>query len=663
MACFIANAQVHADTMKKLLSILYLTFITLLASAQGGGTEDKKASNFYEEARQHKRFGRIEQAEIYFQKALERDPEYLDALFELSDMYMNMGKTADAKKHIEAIVEKNERYAPSLIVTLAMMAQMEDDFQKALGYYEQYMTIAPPESNNYLAAKRGAANCEFAMWAMEHPVPFEPINLGPGVNSENDDYFPAMTADQELLIYTREFYAPINPISPDGKDEDFFFSERQEDGSWGQAYNPGRPINSSWREGAPTISPDGKYVIFTICDLYGQYGQGKEGFGSCDLFVSVRTGKSWSNPVNMGRTINSKNWESQPSFASDGKTLYFVRGRYSRDHERFDDIYYSELINGKWSQAQALPPNINSTEDEESVFIHPDNKTLYFSSRGHVGLGNMDIFMSRKNDDGTWSDPVNLGYPINTPEHENSFFVSADGEYAIIASNREGGYGKLDLYSFELPDALKPNPVTYLQGKIKDAATGKPLEAFFTLIDLSSGDTIAQASSDRENGSYLVVLPSSENYALMADKKGYLFHSENFELDLATNKSHYTKNIDLQPIEAGRSVVLKNVFFDTDKFDLKPASKTELNKLANLLEANPEVKIEIAGHTDNQGNAAANQVLSENRAKAVYQYLIDHGISVTRLMYKGYGQSKPIATNDTEEGRAQNRRTEFRVLE
>ena len=189
------------------------------------------------------------------------------------------------------------------------------------------------------------------------------------------------------------------------------------------------------------------------------------------------------------------------------------------------------------------------------------------------------------------------------------------------------------------------------------------MEAFFTLIDLGSGDTIALASSDRESGSFLVVLPASENYALLADKQGYLFHSENFELDLATNKSHYTKNIELQPIEAGRSVVLKNVFFDTDKFDLKPASKTELNKLADLLDANPDIKIEVSGHTDNQGNAAANQTLSENRSKAVYQYLIDHGISGGRLMYKGYGQTKPIATNETDEGRALNRRTEFIVLE
>lgn len=649
--------------MRKLIVLIFALLSFSCAFAQGGGTEDKKASNFYEEARQHKRFGRMEMAEIYFQKALERDPQYLDALFELSDMYMKMGKVTEAKKHIETIVQTNERYAPSLIVTLAMMAQMEDEFEKALGYYEQYMTIAPPESNNYKDAKRGAANCEFAIWAMEHPVAFEPQNMGPNVNSENDEYFPAMTADQSLMIFTREFSDPNNPMSPDGKDEDFFFTERQEDGSWGMAYNPGRPINSSWREGAPTISPDGKYIIFTICDLYGQYGPDKQGLGSCDLFVSVRNGKSWSRPVNMGRTINSKNWESQPSFASDGKTLYFVRGRYNKEHDRFDDIYFSELINGKWSEAQPLPPNINSAEDEESVFIHPDNKTLYFSSKGHVGLGNMDIFMSRKNDDGTWGDPVNLGYPINTPEHENSFFVSADGEYAIIASNRDGGYGKLDLYSFELPEALKPNPVTYLQGRIKDGSNGKPLEASFTLIDLSSGDTVVVASSDSENGSYLVVLPASENYALLAEKQGYLFHSENFELDLGTDKSHFTKNIDLQPIEAGRSVVLKNVFFDVDKYDLKPASKTELNKLTDLLIANPTIKIEVSGHTDNQGNAAANQILSENRAKAVYQYLIDHSISGTRLMYKGYGQTNPIATNDTEEGRALNRRTEFRVLE
>lgn len=649
--------------MKTIFLLIFSFLLSLSALAQGGGSSDKKANGYYEEGRQHKRFGRVEMAELTLLKAIERDPEFLDARFELSELYMQTGRIDDGKAMIESIVEKNARYASSLIVTLALIEQQAERYDQALAYYEQYLAIAPEGSNNWIAAKRGAASCEFAKWAMENPVPFDPQNLGENVNSSEDEYFPAMTADEELLIFTRDIPAPNNPYSPDGRDEDFYFAEKQEDGTWGEAYNPGPPINSPWREGAPTISPDGKYVIFTICDLYGQYGPDKQGFGSCDLFVSVRQGKKWSAPVNMGQTINSRNWESQPCFASDGRTLYFIRGRYNSERERFADIYYSELVNGKWSKAEALPSNINSQEDEESVFLHPDGKTMYFSSMGHLGLGSMDIFMSRKQEDGSWGDPVNLGYPINTSGRENSFFVSANGKYAIIASNREGGLGGQDLYSFELPEHLRPNPVTYLKGIIRDADNGQPLEASFKLIDLATGDTVISATSDRTNGAFLVVLPSSDNYALIAEKNGYLYHSENFVLNLEEELTTYTKNIDLQRLQAGRSLVLKNVFFDTDKFDLKPESKTELTKLTRLMQYNGNIRIEISGHTDNQGSAEANQVLSKNRAKAVYDYLVSAGIDAARLEYQGYGQTQPIASNDTEAGRSQNRRTEVKIIE
>ncbi|MEQ9188722.1 MAG: OmpA family protein [Cryomorphaceae bacterium] len=649
--------------MKKALLLFALALFCTVSFGQRGGTSDKRAGKFYEEGRQHKKFGRIEQAEATFLAAIERDSLFLDAMYELSDMYMKQGRVEDTKRWLEKIVDQDPNYASSLIITLALIAQQEEDFSKALNYYEQYLGIAPEGSNNWLVAKRGAASCEFAVWAMAHPVPFDPQNLGENVNSADDEYFPAMTADEQLLIFTREIAAPNNPYSPDGLDEDFFFTEKLDDGTWGKAYNPGPPINSPWREGAPTISPDGKYIIFTICDLYGQYGPDKQGFGSCDLFVSVRNGKSWSKPINMGQTINSRNWESQPCFAADGKTLYFVRGRYNRERERLDDIFYSEIVNGKWSKAQPLPPNINSSEDEESVFLHPDGKTLYFSSRGHIGLGMMDIFMSRKQEDGSWGDPINLGYPINTSGHENSFFVSANGKYAIIASNREGGYGKLDLYSFELAEHLRPQPVTYLKGIIRDADDKRPLEASFKLIDLNTGDTIISATSDQETGAFLVVLPSGENYALMAEKGGYLYHSENFILDLEEELTTYKKTIDLQPIASGRSVVLKNVFFDTDKFELKPASKTELTKLTRFMADNPAIRIEISGHTDNAGSQSANQVLSENRAKAVFTYLKENGIEPSRMEFKGYGQTKPIASNENEVGRALNRRTEFMVID
>jgi len=645
--------------MNRYFSLLFLLLFSIAVVAQKrGDTADKKARKYYTEGMEYLRMGEYELAEINFKKAIERDAAYLHPKFDLAQTYLMTGREKESKQLMEEIVAQDPGYSPGLLLNLAMLEAMEQQYAKAKKYYEQALPFTEPGSDNEYKVRMGIASSEFAEKAIQHPVEFNPENLGSNINSATDEYFPALTADENLLLFTRLL---VTPNSPDGYDEDFFFAEKV-NGQWQRAYNPGSPINSPYKEGAPTLSPDGKYIIFTACELYGDYGPGKQGFGSCDLFISERIGKGWSKPVNMGRSINSQHWETQPSFASDGKTLYFIRGKKTREGVRSSDIYVSELKDRQWTPAVPLPGNINSSESEESVFIHPDNKTLYFSSNGHIGMGDMDIYMSRKQADGTWGNPMNLGYPINTSDHENSFHVSASGTYALIASDREGGFGGLDLYSFDLPEALRPNRITYLKGKITDAKTHEPLEARFELIDLSSGDTVVRSYSDQGDGSFLVVLPASDHYALLADREGYLYHSENFELNLDQTTTHYQKNIELQPIEAGRTVVLKNVFFDTDKYDLKPESKTELNKLVQLLNDNPGIKIEISGHTDNQGTTQDNIVLSKNRAKAVYDYLVRAGISADRLSYKGYGESQPIAPNDTEEGRALNRRTEFKVM-
>ena len=648
-----------------ILLTLLLLFSAGLGWAQDGTTSDKKAQKLYDLAKEDYRWNRWEGAEIKLTSAIERDDNYLDAMNLLAEVYIKMNRLDESKEWTKRVIEKNPNYSPNLILILAALEHHGSNYSLALPLYLQYLKIAPPESSNYQAAKLGAASCEYAEWAMKNPVEYDISNLGENVNSEHDEYFPALTADEGLLMFTRAVPVERGTYFLNDRNEDFFFSEKTENDTWGQSYNPGGPLNTQFNEGAPTLSPDGKYLIFTACDLgdMGSYGPDKKGFGRCDLFVSVRQGTRWSKPVNMGSTINSKHWESQPSFSSDGKTIYFIRGKYDRYGDQHTDIYVSEMVNGRWSQAKPLPKNINSDGGEESVFIHPDNQTLYFSSDGHIGLGKMDIFISRRQPDGSWGDPENLGYPINTSDHENSFHVSASGDYAIIASDREGGVGGMDLYKLKLPESAKPQKITYLKGKIKDAGTGKPLEAFFQLIDLNSGDTVVQALADKKTGDFLVVLPASEQYALSAEHDGYLFHSENFELDFSKSLSHYKKNIELQPMVTGSAVVLKNVFFDSDKFELKPKSKTELDRLAQLLKSNPELKIEIAGHTDNQGNAGANQVLSQNRAQAVRDFLVRVGIDEARLTYKGYGQTEPIATNETDEGRQQNRRTEFRIIE
>ena len=392
------------------------------------------------------------------------------------------------------------------------------------------------------------------------------------------------------------------------------------------------------------------------------------------LFFSRKVGDNWSSPINMGPPINTKSWESQPSISSDGKTLYFVRAVRDKTNKMNGDIFMSEVgDDGRWKTPVRLSNKINTPGNEQSVFIHPDNQTLYFSSDGHTGMGGMDIYMSRKDKNGEWGDPVNLGYPINTVKDENSFTVSGDGKTAYFASDRPGGYGGLDLYSFELPEQFRPLSVSYMKGKVFNKETKQPLYAKFELIDIETGKTVVKSYSNKVSGEFLVCLPLNKDYALNVSANGYLFYSENFSFDTLNSQvtGHrsqlkglpvYEKDIPLSSVKVGETVVLKNIFFETAKFDLKPQSQVELNKLLDLLLKNPKMKIEISGHTDKVGGNDYNQTLSENRAKAVYDYLVAHNISPDRLSYKGYGDTKPIDTNDTDAGRANNRRTQFEVI-
>ncbi|MCB0410731.1 MAG: OmpA family protein, partial [Flavobacteriales bacterium] len=319
---------------------------------------------------------------------------------------------------------------------------------------------------------------------------------------------------------------------------------------------------------------------------------------------------------------------------------------------------------GKFSVAQKLSDVINSKGREESVFIHPDNQTLYFSSNGHVGFGGLDIFMSKKQPDGNWGAPINLGYPINTASDENSLLVGPDGTIAYFASNRKGGIGGLDIYQFEMPKEIRPEKITYTKGKIYDAKTKQPLEANFELIDVENGKTLTQSFSDA-TGEFFVTITANKNYMVNVNRPGYLFYSENF---LMKNKEAdfnkpFVIDIPLEPIDIDGVVELKNIFFDVNKWDLKPESKAELEKLTQFLTSNPKLKIELGGHTDNSGDKKFNATLSTNRAKAVYDYLVTNGkIDAARLSYKGYAETKPKVPNDSPENKAKNRRTEFKVI-
>ncbi|CAG5078641.1 OmpA family protein [Parvicella tangerina] len=665
--------------MKNLTSKIFYTCLTMIllvncSVAQPGHytSSHKKAIKLYEEGRScfndiSPQTGKrnLDCAEEALLKALEKDPEFVEAHMMLSNVYI------ERKDFAKAIAQKETMFALGKPVShaeyfyMASMNMAIGDYEKCLKYANIYIKDRNANQEMVNKAYRYIDNCNFAIEAKKHPVAFEPINMGPNINSERPEYFPSITADDKQLLYTRDVIDPreINY----GHQEEILVAESESPHEWtlGKSVSPN--INTVYNEGAPTFSADGKYIIMVGCEVgYGDkdYGADRQGYGSCDLFVSEKIGKEWTKPSNMGAPINSAHWETQPSFSSDGKTLYFIRGAMSKQTGgKHQDIYVSEITASGWSKPERLPDYINTPGKEESVQIHPDGQTLYFTSDGHIGMGGTDIYMCRMQADGTWGKPVNLGYPINTHMDENSLLVSSKGDIAYFASDREGGYGSLDLYRFKLPKEYQPIKTTYMKGFVYDSISKEPLAADFQLFDLKTGQLYKRAIANSGNGEFLVAIPTNKDFGVIAEHENYLYFSQNFSLDeLEKTEEGFIVNVPMQPIKTGSEIVLKNIFFDVDKSDLKPESIPELEKLKDFLTKNSSIKIELGGHTDSDGDDAHNMTLSKNRAKAVKDWLIKHGIDESRLTHKGYGETEPIRPNDTPENKALNRRTVAKIL-
>lgn len=602
----------------------------------------EKAMKFYEARRDAEAMEEL-------LKAKEKDPLFVETYLFTANIYFGLKNYDAAINDLKKIIEINPGFEPTVYLTLGNIELIRGAYKDAGEHLKVFLSIPKRSPKDIKLAEKNLKTCEFANSAMSKPVPFDPKNLGPNLNSQHYEYFPALTADDQTMLFTR------NERRPDGNDfqEDFYISQKTGN-EWSRAINIGEPINSLGNEGAPTLSSNGQILIFAACER-------RDSYGGCDIYYSRKTGNEWTPPKNMGPPINTPFWDTQPSFSSDGKTLYFISNRKGGFGE--GDIYYSVIQqDGTWSIPENLGALINTPGHEESPFIHPDTKTLYYASDGHSGMGGMDIYFSRKDDQGKWQTPVNIGYPINTFNDENSLMVNGAGNLAYFASDRTGGSGMLDIYSFELYEAARPEKVTYFKGKVFDKETNNPLGAKFELIDLATGKSMIESNSNSATGQFIVSLPAEKNYALNVSKPGYLFYSENFSLTGNFDASKpFLKDVPLNPIKTGEKVVLKNVFFETNSYTLKEESKIELQKLVGFLEKNSNVKIEISGHTDNVGDKQKNQVLSENRSKSVLDFLIGSKVDPLRLTNKGFGDTKPIDNNETEQGRANNRRTEFTI--
>ena len=676
--------------MRNYILILILIGGFLSACAQrpmGYSTKSKKAIKLFERGRNapsdhaNSATGKpnYEEGIRLLKQAVSKDSKFWEAQLLLGEFYEYNMNYASAIAQYELALELNPMHSSSG-ATYCYLANLN----LALANYSEcikYCTIflKNPRASKKLGPqvylmKRSA---EFAMHALANPKEFNPINLGPEINTARPEYYPALTVDGQTLLFTR--LLKVNNV--DFKEqEDFFVSNKTAPGIWGYPQPMPKNINTLSNEGAPTISADGRSLVFVACaDQTGYYGEKRKGKGSCDLFYAKKIGNTWYGPINLPGSVNSGNWESQPSLSADGKTLYFVRGRKG-DRTNNSDIYMSVLNqDGYWEPAQRLPDHINTPNTEESVHIHPDGRTLYFASKGHPGMGGSDLYVTRKNTKGEWSIPENLGYPINTKYDENSLMVSANGEIAYFASDREGGYGDLDIYSFNLPPEARAVKTLYFDGFVFDKESKKPIPGKFELYDLSDGAQVIVSEADEVTGTFIVPLPMDKNYVISVSHEGYHPYSLNFDLSQVDINQNYHIDIPMtKPMllsnetseSKGIENVFKNVFFDLNKSTLRTESRIELNLFANYLLQHKNINIILGGHTDSRGDESLNLKLSTDRAESVFRYLLERGISAQRMTFEGYGSSSPIfsieeidnlkTTKEKKAAHQKNRRTVWR---
>ncbi len=640
------------------MRIYYILFCLIfgavmnLSAQQTLSTTNKKAIKLFQEADALFRQRQFDAGIKKLEEALEKDPGFVEAHLTLGATYKRFGENKNARTHFEKACElkPQSRDMAAAYLTLGEYLYLDGEYEKAKGWFERVLEVKPLRKDMTDMAASMLERAEFGIQATNNPITFMPRLMPPQINKFYIHAYPVLTADQSTLIYSRRVGPRVND------DEDIVISNNI-DGKWSEPVSIAPNINTGFNEGACSVSGDGKILVFASCNR-------EDGLGQCDLYISYNQGGIWTDPVNMGRNVNSPAWDSEPSISADGKTVYFSSRRPGGLGK--EDLWVTRRDeNGEWRPAVNLGAPVNTKGREVSPFIHADGKTLYFSSDELVGLGGFDIFFTEKDPNGTFSEPKNLGYPINTPANDASVFITADnskGFYSIY-EKKDNQTSRILLYEFEVPEEIKPEKVsTYSKGFVYDAESKKPIHARIDLIDLMTNAVIQSVDSDPVTGEYLLVLTEGSEYALNVDKSGYLFYSDFFDFKNPERFNPVKLDVYLQPMKKGKSVVLNNIFFNTNSYELEEKSRTELDKVVAFLQKNPEVRIEFGGHTDDVGADKDNLRLSLSRAEAVYQYIVSKGIDNGRLKYKGYGETKPVADNTTEEGRKRNRRIEFLIL-
>ena len=635
--------------MRKILLIIMILHCALgSVHCQQYSIKSKKAIKLYQEAKG----AQYPSDKIaLLNLAIDKEPLFVEAYWELSKIYQLLDSTDAAISTLQTADQQPTAMLEETKIRLSKLYYSKGEYQLALDklseinnpYYLQQVALLKPDY-------------EYAASLKANPIDFKPRNLT-YVNTIHDDYFPSITADG-LMISTTVLSPKWMGDAPMQYQEDMYVSYWN-GSKWSYSEPLPAPMNGYGNEGSQSFSADGRYMFFVQCT-------NRENIGSCDIWYSIRKGDKWSNPINLGEPANSRYWESNPVMSPTGDMIYFTSNRPNglggKDiwcvQVYIDDYGYLKTYN-----PQPLGKPINTDKDEFAPFIHADNHTLYFSSDGHKGLGGQDIFRSVRSDDGTWSTPENLGYPINTHGDESGFVINGLGNRAYFASDQlENNGKKLDIYEIDLPINLQPRTrMVYSPGRVYDIKTGKPLQARVEIFEGATNARHFESISDAANGSFVAFLPENSQlptpnsqliFALSAQREGYLPYT------MSITSPGDSILVGLTRIASGNSITLNNLYFDYDSDKILPNSYAEIQRLMLFLKQNKNIKIKIVGHTDNQGSNAYNLDLSRRRAEALMNALIQKGISADRLIAEGKGSTQPITTNDTEEGRAQNRRVE-----
>lgn len=608
--------------------------------------------------------------------------------FKLGRCYLNSNFKQKALPFLEQAKKLNKSIDPDIDFYLGQAYHLDKEWDKAVNHYIDFIKNKTTNTDPLLIRKadKSIKECKSGKDLSSRPIKVKIENLGKQVNTEFHEYKPYITADESMLFFTTRRASSLSkekdPVFNDFY-EDIYYSVKQADGQWSQAKNIGEPINTSDHDAISGLSMDGGKLIIYL----GNKNNG-------DLFESELSGDKWGKPQDFGKNINTDKFhESSASYSLDGKAVYFVSDKPGGFGDRDIYVSYRDEKN-RWGKAENLGAIVNTEFGEEGVFMHPDGKTLYFSSQGHNSIGGYDIFKTILDDKTKkWSVPENIGYPVNTTDDDVFYVVSANGKHGYYTSVNSNGFGGRDLYMISfITEEKKEKPIetrkdeitenkrqevvikqieiktdplprlTILKGVVSDEISKKPLDATIEIIDNDQNKMIYTLNSNSLSGKYLTSLPAGKNYGIAVKKEGYLFHSENFNIADSAAFREIIKDIALKKIQVGSTIVLKNIFYDFDKATLRSESTNELERLLKLLNEMPNLKIEISSHTDSKGANEYNFKLSENRAKSVVDYLISKGIDSNRLVSKGYGEEKPIGTNDTEDGRQLNRRTEFKIV-